>query len=106
MSSNILSRSSVTYMRRSKKPLSFMASEKFEDSNALRIEELDLSQQIRYGKLDTRREISRFFRQYREGRGGSNGIGVEASRVLGQIARLNKVIKNVEKKLLSARATD
>ncbi len=83
--------------------LSFLVNERFEDSNALRIEDMELMTMIRDGKLNTRREVSQFFRNYQaEADRSSNRLPMEATRVLGQIARFNTLIKKLEKKLLSA----
>lgn len=83
--------------------LSFIENSRFEDRNVLLIEDIDIMNQIRYGKIDTRREISRFFESYRaELQRGSNRIALDASRILGQIERFNALIKKLEKKLLKA----
>ena len=85
--------------------LSFITNDRFEESNALRIEELNLMQQIRWGKLDVRREISQFFRRYgREHERDGDRLRTEAARVLGQIGRLNTAIVKLEKKLMAARS--
>lgn len=85
--------------------LSFITNDRFEDSNALRIEDLDLMQQIRWGKLDVRREVSQFFRRYdREFERDKDRLRTEAARVLGQIGRLNSAIVKLEEKLMKARS--
>lgn len=84
--------------------LSFIEHERFEESNALLIDDLDLMRQIRYGKLDVRREISRFFGAYEEKlERNEQRLGLEAARVLGQIERLNSAIQELELRLRNAR---
>jgi len=84
--------------------LSFIEHERFEESNALMIDDLDLMRQIRYGKLDVRREISRFFSAYDENiERGDRRLRLEAARVLGQIERLNSAIQELELRLRNAR---
>ena len=83
--------------------LEFIEIERFEGNNLLLIEEVDLMRQIRFEKIDTRREISRFFQSYQGERArGSNRLATEAARVLGQIERFNVLIKKLEAKLLAA----
>lgn len=85
--------------------LSFIEHERFEESNALLINDLDLMQQIRWGKLDVRREISRFFNAYDENLERSERhLRLEAARVLGQIERLNSAIEELEQRLRKARS--
>lgn len=86
--------------------LEFIENERFEDRNILRIDDLDILQQIRSGKLDARREVSRFFRSYqRDAARRGRHFSRDATLVLGQIERLNTLIKNLEKKLLAARGS-
>lgn len=84
--------------------LEFLAHERFEDRNILRIGDMNILQLIRDGKIDTRREISRFFRSYLEGGARRrNELGAQATHVLGQIERLNANIEKLEAKLITAR---
>jgi hypothetical protein len=87
--------------------LSYIENERFEDRNTLLIEDIELMNQIKHGKLDTRREISRFFERYLAEVGrGKNSLAIDASRILGQIERFNASVQKLESKLLAARNSD
>lgn len=87
--------------------LDFIEIRRFEDRNALLIEDIELMNLVRIEKIDTRDEISRFFRNYQaDFEMGSNRTSTEASRILGQIERFNSSIKKLEAKLLAAHHGD
>lgn len=90
-----------------KEALSYIETNLFVSSNMLSIDDIELMNQIRHGKLDARREISRFFERYHlEVERGSNSLATDASRILGQIERFNISVKKLEAKLLAARNSD
>jgi hypothetical protein len=81
--------------------LRFLEIGRFEDRNALLIEDLETMESIRARKIDLRLEIHRFFRRYRTE--GPSRSRVEASRILGQIELFNAAVKELEAKLRSVR---
>jgi ribosomal protein L16 Arg81 hydroxylase len=84
----------------------FLETDRFEDSRRVLIEDMELLREIRNGKVNVRREVSDFFREYvraQRHREISPDLRVHADRVLGQINRLNAAIKECEAKLLKAR---
>jgi hypothetical protein len=87
--------------------LTFLRSERFEDARRVLIDDMQVMRQIYDGKISTRREISRFFRSFIEDGGveiSQKKYRDEASRLLGQIDRLNSAIKECEERLLAARS--
>jgi hypothetical protein len=84
----------------------FLRVERFEDGQRVLIADIQMMREIQIGKIDVRREISRFFQDYvLENRGGGVRAKIrdDAARILGQIDRLNSAIRECEAKLLSAR---
>jgi hypothetical protein len=86
--------------------LTFLRTERFEDAQHVLIDDIQMMEEINYGKINIRKEISRFFRDFVDhNRAGQRQKKYrdEAARLLGQIDRLNNVIRECEEKLLAAR---
>lgn len=88
--------------------LEYLRNDLFEQSSLLSVEDIDFMQQVRYGKINTRRAVFEFFDSYLRAHqaGSRNEIARHsegAARVLGQIQRFNQSIKKLERKLQRAR---
>ncbi|WP_458423960.1 hypothetical protein [Methylorubrum extorquens] len=84
----------------------FMDHSRFESAELLTTREMSMMTDIRYGKLNLRRDIHQFFAAYQaqQSQGSDlNKLSQEASRILGQIARFNASVQELESKFISVR---
>lgn len=86
----------------------YLQADLFEQSQSLSLKDIEIIESIRYGKLDLRRSVHRYFAFYLAAleSGDSRRLEeatIEAARLLGQVERLNSSIKKLESALKRAR---